>query len=84
MTSVSRNYLRRLIAEILGEIVGEVGLNLTEATQPDDVPFWDSHNHVRLMLDLADTLHVRFTSKDIASPTNVGGLIDLLVAKIES
>lgn len=78
---MSREELLEKVSEILGEIVDDESLRLTEETVADDVADWDSTNHVRLMIAIESTFGIRFESSEIASPENVGALLDLIEAK---
>ncbi len=81
---MSRKELLEKVSEILGEIVDDENLRLTEETVADDVADWDSTNHVRLMIAIESTFGIRFESSEIASPENVGALLDLIEAKQEA
>lgn len=81
---MSRNELLEKVSEILGEIVDDENLKLTEETVADDVADWDSTNHVRLMIAIESAFGIRFESSEIASPENVGALLDLIEAKQEA
>lgn len=81
---MSREELLEKVSAILGEIVDDENLELTEETIADDVADWDSTNHVRLMIAIESTFGIRFESSEIASPENVGALLDLIEAKQEA
>lgn len=81
---MNREELLGKVSEILGEIVDDENLKLTEETVADDVADWDSTNHVRLMIAIESAFGIRFESSEIASPENVGALLDLIEAKQEA
>jgi len=78
---MNREELLKKVSEILGEIVDDENLQLTEEMIADDVADWDSTNHVRLMIAIESTFGIRFETSEIASPENVGALIDLIESK---
>lgn len=78
---MNREELLKKVSEILGEIVDDENLQLTEEMIADDVADWDSTNHVRLMIAIELTFGIRFETSEIASPENVGALIDLIESK---
>lgn len=85
MTSIiSREAILEKIATVLGEIVGEDDLSLTEATTADEVPEWDSINHVKLLISLEDELGFRFETSETSSLDNVGQLVDLVQRKLSA
>lgn len=83
-SSMSRQAILDKIAVVLGEIVGEDDLALTEATTADEVPDWDSINHVKLLITLEDELGFRFETSETSSLDNVGQLVDLVERKLSA
>lgn len=78
---MDRKELLKSVSALLGEIVDDDALELTEESTADDVADWDSTNHVRLMIAIESAFGVRFESDEIASPENVGALLDLIEAR---
>jgi acyl carrier protein len=78
---MDRKEILKEVSALLGDIVDEDGLELTEESTADDVAEWDSTNHVRLMIAIESAFGIRFESDEIASPENVGALLDLIEAK---
>lgn len=78
---MDRKELLDAISRLLGDIVDDDTLALTEEMTADDVADWDSTNHVRLMIAIESAFDVRFDSSEIAAPENVGALLDLIEAK---
>ncbi len=79
---MSRTELLNKLSEILGEILEDDNLRLTEATQADQVPDWDSTNHVRFLVAIESEFGIRFETDEIGSLDNVGQLIDLVQKKL--
>ena len=70
------------IAEVLGDVVGDDNLVLTEATTAEDVEDWDSINHVKLLIGLEEDLDIHFETSETGSLANVGELVALLERKL--
>lgn len=70
------------LGTILGEIVDEEGLVLTDATTADDVLDWDSTNHVRFIVAIESEFGIRFEADEIGTPKNVGELAALVTSKV--
>jgi acyl carrier protein len=79
----SREEILAEIQENLGEIVEEPDLELTEASDADEVPDWDSVNHVKLILCLEGVFDIRFNPDEISSMTNVGDLVDMVTRELK-
>ena len=48
---------------------------------PEDVPLWDSLGHMRLVVELEDSLGVHFEVDEITEMTSAGKIIEMLQAK---
>jgi acyl carrier protein len=81
---MTRADLLKKIAETLSVIVDDPGLTLTEATTAEDVPEWDSINHVKLMIALEQDLNIRFEPDELTAAENVGALIDQIERRLEA
>ncbi len=78
---MTRQDILSTITEILGEVLERDGLVLTEATRAEDVPDWDSVNHVRLLMGLEAAYGIEFGTDETGGVRNVGELIDLIQRK---
>ena len=79
---MTRADLLKKIAETLSVIVDDPSLTLTEAMTAEDVPEWDSVNHVKLMIALEQDLNIRFEPDELAAAENVGALIDQIERRL--
>lgn len=79
---MNRAELLGKLSEILGEILEDDNLQLTETTQADDVPDWDSTNHVRFLVAIESEFGLRFQIDEIGALENVGQLMDLVERKL--
>jgi len=58
-------------------------LVLSDNLSAADVPGWDSHKHVSLVVTIEAEFGVRFANSEIAALASVGDLTQLISAKIE-
>jgi len=79
---VNREQILGKIRDVLADVVDDDSLQLTEATVADDVPEWDSINHVKLLIGLEQEFHIRFDTEELGGLKNVGELIDLIQTKL--
>ena len=79
---MTRQDLLMKLSAILGEIVENDKLILTETTLADDVADWDSTNHVRFLVAIESEFGIRFETEEIGALENVGQLMNLVEAKL--
>jgi acyl carrier protein len=74
------------IEHSLTQIFRDVFDDDTIVLRPDlsakDVEGWDSLTHIRLLLTIERQFHIKFTVTEVGELKNVGGLTDLIQAKI--
>jgi acyl carrier protein len=63
---------------ILEDVLEEDGLAISESTRAQDVPSWDSLNHVRLLVHIEREYDVNFPVDAVERLQNVGELIALV------
>jgi acyl carrier protein len=57
---------------------------INSETSKDNLPEWDSINHLNLIVELEDQLNFQFTSEEIESIKSVNILLDLIQKKAKS
>jgi len=77
-----RDAIRATIQAILRDILEDDALVIHDDTVAADVPFWDSHNHIRLLLLLAQEFSFQLKSEEITAPATVGELVDQVRTKL--
>jgi acyl carrier protein len=80
----SRDEVRDKIQIIFRDVFDEDDIVIHDQTVADDVPDWDSTNHVRLIVAIEEELDIRFESDEIAAPENVGELVDMVKSKLDA
>lgn len=79
---MDRDKIRLKIQELLRDIVDDETVVLTDDSTAENIPDWDSTNHVRLMVALEQEFGIRFETDEIAAPQSVGELITLIQSKL--
>jgi acyl carrier protein len=79
---MNRTELLKKVTETLADIVDDDMLELTESTTPEDVPDWDSVNHMKLIIALEAEFGIRFEAEEISRVENVGGFLDMIERRI--
>ena len=72
----------RRVEEVVRDQLDHETITLTRATRADEVDGWDSLAHVRIMIAVEEEFGVRFQTSEITSLKNVGGLVDLVKARV--
>ncbi len=72
----------RRVEEVVRDQLDDETITLTRATRADEVDGWDSLAHVRIMIAVEEEFGVRFQTSEITSLKNVGGLVDLVKARV--
>jgi acyl carrier protein len=63
---------------ILVDVLREPGLQIGPSTKAEDIPAWDSLNHVRLLIRLEQLYGISFPVDEVEVVRNVGELLALI------
>lgn len=66
---------------IIGKVLGVDPTALSEESNAQNTPKWDSLRHIEVVFAMESAFHVRFTMPEIASLRNLGDIRKLLVSK---
>ena len=69
------------LTDIMRRVFGDPTLEVTPATTADDVPGWDSMNHITLVVEAENRFGVQFLTAEIESLRSVGAFLALIAAK---
>ncbi|HEX7851703.1 MAG TPA: acyl carrier protein [Sphingomonas sp.] len=72
----------RRIEEVVRDQLDDEAIVLSRTTRADEVDGWDSLAHVRIMIAVEEEFGVRFQTSEITSLKNIGGLVDLVKARL--
>lgn len=67
--------------DIIGRVLGVDPATLTEESNAQNTPRWDSLRHIEVVLAVESAFHVRFTMPEIASLRKLGDIRRILQAK---
>lgn len=69
------------LTEVFRETFADPQLEISATTTSDDIAYWDSFNHVNLIMMTEDKFKVSFALSELKSLKNVGALVDLIRSK---
>jgi acyl carrier protein len=69
------------LTQIVRETIGDDTIVLTPETTADDVPMWDSFNHINILVAAEVRFGVKFQTAEIEGLRNVGQLAQLIEKK---
>jgi acyl carrier protein len=67
--------------ELIGKVLGVDPSELTEDSNAQNTPKWDSLRHIEVVFAMESAFHIRFTMPEISGLRNLGDIRRLLVAK---
>jgi acyl carrier protein len=68
--------------EIFRDIFDDDTISLTPETTADDIPDWDSFNHVNVTVACEAAFGIRFKGSELEELHNVGELVDAIASKL--
>ena len=68
---------------IVGSVLGVDPAELSDASNAQNTPNWDSLRHIEVIFAIESAYHVRFTMSEITSLKNVGDVRRILGTKSE-
>jgi len=77
---------RQEIADVVQEIFRDVfdeDLMITDMTNSEDIEDWDSLEHISLIVAMEKEFNMKFDIKEVNKLENVGGMINLIMKKME-
>jgi acyl carrier protein len=78
---MNRDEIRNEIQGFLVDITDNESIALTDDTRPDDVPGWDSVNHIKLIFALEERFGISLEVSEMTRPDSVEALISLIQNK---
>ena len=70
------------LTTIFHDLFDDDTLVLTPELTADDVPEWDSFNHINLIVAVETRLKIKFQTAELESIQTVGHLVDLIEKKL--
>ena len=72
------------VSDIARSVFADPALELTLATTSDDVPCWDSMNHITLVVEVECRFDIQFQTAEIEELKSIGELVRAIHAKLAS
>jgi acyl carrier protein len=66
------------LKKVIVQVLGDDSIVLTPATTADDVPGWDSFNHINIIVGAEVEFGVKFTASELEDLRNVGDFLTLI------
>ena len=66
---------------LVGQVLGVDPSELTEDSNAQNTPKWDSLRHIEVLFAMENAFHVRFTMPEISGLRKLGDIRKLLLAK---
>ena len=70
------------LTEVFRDVFDDDSLVINDSTSAEDIPDWDSQNHVQLILAVEQRFGIRFRTAEIETLKNVGDLVALIDRKV--
>jgi acyl carrier protein len=70
------------LTDIFRTLFNNPSLELRDDLTANQVPGWDSFNHINLVMQVEEDMGVRFTTQEIAALANVGEFKALIARKL--
>ncbi len=67
--------------QLIGKVLGVDPAGLTEESNAQNTPKWDSLRHIEVVFAMENAFHIRFTMPEIASLRKLGDIRKLLETK---
>ena len=80
---MSREKIYEKLNEVFRESFDDEGITVTDETTADDIPAWDSLEHVMLMVAVEKAFGIKFSMGEVNGMRNVGELADIIASRAE-
>jgi acyl carrier protein len=67
--------------QLIANVLGVDPANLSEESNAQNTPKWDSQRHIEVVFAIENAFHVRFTMPEITTLRKLGDIRQLLIAK---
>ena len=78
---MSREEILKKINDILKDIFDDETLAITYETTANDVPDWDSLNHINIISSIESEFGVDFSMEEVINFKNVGDIVGKILEK---
>lgn len=81
MTTIDFDKVLLGVQDICREVFENPSLVLTKDTTAEDVPNWDSFNHLNIVVAVEQRFGIRFRTSEVEGLRNVGELVEMVLSK---
>jgi acyl carrier protein len=81
---VTHSEILERLKKIIGQVVGNDQITLNNDTTADDIPGWDSLNHINIIMGAEMEFGVRFKTAEQEGLKNVGEFVSLIEKHLAS
>jgi acyl carrier protein len=64
------------------DVLENPAIVINRGTTANDVPDWDSLNHIMLVVEIEKKFNIRFTTEEVRGFNNVGEMVDSIKLKM--
>jgi acyl carrier protein len=72
---MTQSEILECLRSIVGQVVGNDEVVLHNNTTADDVPNWDSFNHINIIVGVETKFGIKFNASEIEEMKNVGDFV---------
>jgi acyl carrier protein len=70
------------LSKIFSSVFDDDSIVVTSELTADDVPEWDSFNHINLIVAVEQAFKIKFQTAELEQMKNVGHLVELIEKKV--
>jgi acyl carrier protein len=79
---VDQSEILERLKKIIGQVLGDDSIVLTLSTTADDVPGWDSFNHINIIVGAEADFGIKFNASELEDLKNVGDFVSLIEKRL--
>jgi len=79
---MEENVITSKLEQIFRNVFGKDSILITRELSANDIPEWNSLNHMILVSEVESAFSIRFKLKDLNLMHNVGDMIDIIKSKL--
>ena len=79
---MSREELYERLTEVFRDVFDDEEIEIEDETTSDDIPEWDSLEHINLVVAVEKTFGIKFEMGEISKFKNVGAMVDSILQKM--
>ena len=69
--------------KVFREVFDDESINVTENTTANDIPDWDSLEHINLIVAVEEEFNIKFNMGEVTTMKNVGEMANIIASRIK-